>query len=254
MTPLRQRGAELVLAAMVLTRLPVARWAPRETLPLRSTVWAYPLVGAAVGVIGGLGYGLARAIGLPPVLSAGWTLVVLLLLTGGLHEDGLADTADGFGGGRTAARKLEIMRDSRIGSYGVLALILSLGLRGAALLSLREPAPVLAALTAAGALGRGAILLVLRLERAARPDGLAATLERPDAVVTAAGLVLAALICLALPWPAAVLSMAGAACCGLVVGRLARRQVGGHTGDVLGASQQVTEAVVLSLLVAMLPG
>ncbi|MFC0409346.1 adenosylcobinamide-GDP ribazoletransferase [Roseomonas elaeocarpi] len=252
MTPLRRRGAELVLAAMVLTRLPVARWAPREMLPLGGTVWAFPLVGAAVGAIGGLGYGLGCAAGLPTVLSAGWTLVGLLMLTGGLHEDGLADTADGFGGGRTVARKLEIMRDSRIGSYGVLALILSLGLRGAALVSLREPTLVLAALVAAGALGRGAILVLLRLEGAARPDGLAAALGRPGAGVTATGLLLAGLSCLALPPMAAALSSVAAVGCAVAVGRMARRQVGGHTGDVLGAAEQVTEAVVLSLLAAML--
>ena len=68
-----------------------------------------------------------------PALTAGWALAALVLLTGGFHEDGLADTADGFGGGRTRERKLEIMRDSRIGSYGALALVLSVGIRAAAL-------------------------------------------------------------------------------------------------------------------------
>ena len=102
----------------------------------------------------------------------------MTLATGGLHEDGLADTADGFGGGRTPGRRLEIMRDSRIGSYGAMALLSAFAVRGVAIAAIAEPARVAAALVASGALGRGAILLVLRLAPPARADGLSARAGR----------------------------------------------------------------------------
>ncbi|MHB0678483.1 adenosylcobinamide-GDP ribazoletransferase, partial [Roseomonas mucosa] len=163
------------------------------------------------------------------------------------------DTADGFGGGRGRARKLEIMRDSRIGSYGVLALALSLGIRGLALAAMPRPWAMVASLVVSGALGRGAILGVLALAPPARPDGLAALLGRPGAGLLAGGLALAALpALLLLPLPVALGGILLTGLCALGMARLACRQVGGHTGDVLGACEQLAEAVVLSLLAASL--
>ena len=118
-----RRRTELVSAFGLLTRLPVADLTPPGDYadPARA-VWAYPLAGLAVGLIGGLVYWLAAALAIPPMIAGVLALGAMVLATGGLHEDGLADTADGLGGGRDKARKLEIMRDSRIGSYGVIAL------------------------------------------------------------------------------------------------------------------------------------
>ncbi|MDZ7905514.1 MAG: adenosylcobinamide-GDP ribazoletransferase [Cypionkella sp.] len=122
--------ADLQLALMLLTRLPAGHLAQAgDPPPLARAVWAYPIVGALVGAMGAGVLVGAATLGLAPSIAATLALAVCILATGGLHEDGLADVADGFGGGQDRARKLEIMRDSRIGSYGTLALILSLALR-----------------------------------------------------------------------------------------------------------------------------
>jgi adenosylcobinamide-GDP ribazoletransferase len=235
--------AELAGAFMLLTRLP-AGWLAGGRAPaaFADTVWAYPVVGAVVGGIGGAAYWACCRLGLPPAVGAVWTLAAMLLATGALHEDGLADTADGFGGGRTRDRKLEIMRDSRIGSFGALALMLSLAARGAAIAALATPGHVIAALIAAGALGRGAMLVVLLLLPPARADGLAAGLGASRIGRVATGLLLAAVAAHAF-WAGIAAVLAA-----LAMAWTARRQIGGYTGDVLGATSVVTECVVLSLL------
>ena len=133
--PLAIRTAEeMAFAASFLTRLPLRFPSPSaepDLLP-RTMTW-FPLVGAGIGLITGLVYLSASGLGATPAL-AGWLAVVAtVVLTGGLHEDGLADFADGLGGGNTREEKLAIMRDSRIGSYGVLAMVLVIGLRVSAL-------------------------------------------------------------------------------------------------------------------------
>ena len=245
---LRSLAADLAAALGLLTRLPCG-WLPqhRDAAGFARSVWAYPLVGFGIGATGGAVLAAGLALGLPPLLAAFWSLAATLLLTGGFHEDGLADTADGFGGGRTAARKLEIMRDSRIGSYGALALLLALGLRATALAALPGgPLTQVLAAGAAAALGRGAILLLLRWLPAARPDGMAAALGHPAPAPLLAGLLLALLPLLALPAAWAALPLVLLAALGL--GAMARRQVGGLTGDVLGAVAVLGEVVALSVM------
>jgi adenosylcobinamide-GDP ribazoletransferase len=249
----RRRWAELVLGFMLLTRLPMPALA--QLPPAGGGMWAFPVVGGVIGALGGLAYAVALRLGLPVPLATAWALAAQLLVTGALHEDGLADMADGFGGGRDRQRKLEIMRDSRIGSYGVLALLLALGMRAAAMVELHDPVSVAAALAVAGALGRAAMLGVLAALQPARQDGLAAGLGRPDrgALLVGGGLAtLAALVLL--PAPLASVAVLLAAGCAAGMARLAWRQVGGHTGDVLGATAQVTECVVLTALAAGLVG
>ncbi len=190
-------------------------------------------------------------LGIPATIGAAWTLAASLLLTGGLHEDGLADTADGFGGGNTPARKLEIMRDSRIGSYGALALMLSLGIRGASVAALRQPEAVFAALVAAGALGRGALIGLLCLLRPVRQDGLGASLGRIRPLACAAGLALAIGCAMAPGGACGLAAITTASFSTLIVAALAWRQIGGYTGDVLGAGEQVVECVVLTILAGL---
>ncbi|MBC9180481.1 adenosylcobinamide-GDP ribazoletransferase, partial [Pseudoroseomonas ludipueritiae] len=147
---MRSLLADFSAALGLLTRLPTG-WLPQHNSAagFARSIWAYPLVGLGIGAAGGAVMAAGLWLGLPPLVAALWSLAATLLLTGGFHEDGLADTADGFGGGRDRARKLEIMRDSRIGSYGVLALVLALGLRAAALAALpTQPATLLAATAA----------------------------------------------------------------------------------------------------------
>ncbi|HEY0836205.1 MAG TPA: adenosylcobinamide-GDP ribazoletransferase, partial [Azospirillum sp.] len=141
-TPPRRRATwldEIALATVFMTRLPIRlRLDPEVDLHARSMGW-FPLVGAGVGLLAGGVYALTVWLNLPPTAAALLALAASAWVTGALHEDGLADVADGFGGGRSRERKLEIMRDSRVGSYGVLAVVFSVGLRASALAALADP-------------------------------------------------------------------------------------------------------------------
>jgi adenosylcobinamide-GDP ribazoletransferase len=240
--PPRTALSDLAGAFMLLTRLPVAGGAAARG----AGVWAYPVVGAVVGLIGAAVYAVAARLGLPPVVAAIGAVAATVLATGALHEDGLADTADGFGGGATVARKLEIMRDSRIGSFGALALILSVGLRVAALDALADAGRVAVALVVAGVVGRGAMVGMMLSLPPARADGMAAAL---GPVPVGAGVVGLGLAGAAVLLPGGLAGLAGAVAAGAAMVWLARRQVGGATGDVLGATEQAAECAAL---VAML--
>ena len=232
---------------MLLTRLPVAALV-REDVPIARMAWAFPMVGAVVGAIGGAVFVVAIWLRLPPVLAAIATLGAQLLATGGLHEDGLADTADGLGGGRDRARKLEIMRDSRIGAFGAMALMLALAARAGAMVAvvaIGGPWRVAAALVAAGALGRGAMLLPLALSRPARADGLAHGLGERGTARLLGGCGLALLACLPLPLRAALAAVTGTIVGALLLNGAAARQIGGYTGDTLGATAVVGECLAL---------
>ncbi len=234
---MRRLWSELVGATTLLTRLPVGTLTAVHPPP-GACVWAYPVVGVLVGIAGSAVLAAGLALGLPQPLAVLWAIVATALVTGGLHEDGLADTADGFGGGRTVERKLAIMRDSRIGSFGALALLFSVLLRATALAL--SPHPV-RALLLASVLGRGAMLLPLALLPPARTDGLAHALAGHRTALAGIGLTALA----AIGAPQAGLAALAA---GLALTALAHRQVGGVTGDVLGATEQVAEIAALSAL------
>jgi adenosylcobinamide-GDP ribazoletransferase len=241
--------ADLAAAVTLLTRVPV--WHGHQG-DLAQSVWAFPVVGGCVGAIGGVCFWAATALGLSPMLAAAWSLAAMVALCGGLHEDGLADTADGFGGGGTAERKLAIMRDSRIGSYGVLALILTSVMRLSAVAALGRPGPAAIGLVLAGAMGRGAMIVPYLLLPTARPGGLGAAMGRPHAVSCLAGLALTCLLpCLLLPFGGAIVTAVCALGTSAAVARLAARQIGGYTGDVLGATAVVVDCVVLSVVVCL---
>jgi len=242
--------AELAAAFMLLSRLPVG-WVGQTHSDdaFARSVWAYPIVGATIGTIGAAVYVLSAGIGLPPSLAAICTLTGTTLATGALHEDALADMVDGFGGGRSRARKLEIMRDSRVGSFGVLALILSTAVRATAVASIAMPGKVAMALIAAAIVGRGAMIVPILVLTAARVDGLAAGLGARATARALVGLVLTGAAPFLLLPPAAA---TGATACAIVaafcLSAIAWRQIGGYTGDVLGAIEVVAECVMLGLL------
>ncbi len=241
--------ARLHLAVAFLTRLPLpppAEWPPGA---LAAAMPGFPLVGVLVGGIGAAVYAIAHML-LPPALAATLALAATIAATGALHEDGLADVADGFGGGADKERKLAIMKDSRIGSFGVVTLALALMLRAGALSSLASPGLVAGALISAHALARAAIPVVMQVLTPARDDGLGASAGRPDpATAMTATLIAGAFALLLLPGTAAVAAMVGAAIGGGAVAVLARRQIGGHTGDVLGAVEQAAETLALLAIV-----
>lgn len=235
MSALRARLTEAQLALVLLTRLPAGRLS--DDCPNTSAAaWAFPLVGALVGLITGAVY-LAASLALPPLAAALLSVASGVALTGALHEDGLADLADGFGGGTTRDQKLEIMRDSRIGSYGVVALILVMGLIASAIASAPAHASTLAVFIAIGAISRAAMTLPMALLPPARADGLGQGAALSPGRVLWTAIALAILVALATD---PRLLIATAATTALMLW-LAKRQINGQTGDVLGATQKLNE-------------
>ena len=232
MSEARQRLAEVQVAVMFLTRLPAGRL-PQQVPTLAEASWAFPVAGLLVGGTSGAVFLVTST--LPPLASALLALATATLLTGALHEDGLADAADGFGGGRDRARKLDIMRDSRIGSYGAVALVLCLGLIASGM----AEAGRIGLFLALGAGTRAALPALLVWLPPARHDGLghSAALSGGWRLWASLGIALVvaflagALLPLLAAWAAAA-----------AIGLLALRQIGGQTGDVMGAAQKAGEA------------
>lgn len=243
--------ADLRMAASFVTILPVASSKPAADGAVARATWALPVAGLLVGLAGALVYKIASRLGLTSNLAALLALATTALITGALHEDGLADAADGLGGGRTRERKLEIMRDSRIGTYGVCALILSFGLRWSALAAIADPWTVTLALCAAHAAARAGVPAFMSLVPPARPDGLSASAGAPPgrsvAIAFAAGTLALAL---ALGPGKALVGLILLSLAGLLLARLAVRQIGGQTGDILGAFEQLGEILVLLVAAA----
>lgn len=244
------KAIDLLLALVLLTRLPLPHL-PKASFARQSrAVWAFPLAGAVVGLLGVITAALAL-MWWPPVIAAGLTLAAQVTLTGAMHEDGLADTADGFWGGFEPARRLEIMKDSQIGTYGVLALILGLGLRWSILAALFSAGAIWAPVALA-ALSRAAMPVMMARMPNARGSGLAHTVGRPSLTAATFGILIALLLgLLCMGW-----AILGAALIlvPLLIGlrRLAMAKIGGQTGDVLGTTQQLSEIALGLMLLALI--
>jgi adenosylcobinamide-GDP ribazoletransferase len=211
----------------------------------------FPLVGALIGLVAGLALLGAFQLGLHPLACAFIALATSIALSGALHEDGLGDFADGLGGA-TRQDRLAIMRDNRIGTFGTLALLFGVGIRAAILSGLTSPEAAALALITAAAISRAMLPGVMRWQRPARADGLAAGVGAPANadVVTAAALAL--LIALfAVGFWAGLLAAIVAGLAALAVAALAQRTLGGHTGDVLGAVQVIAEMTALAAIAAI---
>ncbi|WP_416171695.1 adenosylcobinamide-GDP ribazoletransferase [Haematobacter missouriensis] len=230
----------------LLTRLPVAAGSPA------GSSWAWPVVGGVVNALAAACGVLLVDIGLPAGFAAVCVLGAAILLTGGLHEDGLADTADGFWGGRTKERRLEIMKDSRIGSYGVLALVLSLMARASLITGFLAGGDTLFAVIAAGALSRAVLPGLMAALPFARNGGLAASIGRPGKTAAIASLTVGALIAFSLCGLSGLVATLAAAAAAVLLAILAHIKIGGQTGDVLGASQQLAEIAALATLTTLL--
>lgn len=242
---------DILLSLVLLTRLPIPALPDSSFARQAQAVWAFPAVGMIVGGIAATIVVLAQWIGLSPAICAGLALLTMVCVTGAMHEDGLADTVDGFWGGFTPERRLEIMKDSHIGTYGVLALVLSLGLRWTALSALIAAGNVLS-VVAVAALSRAMMPVLMLSLPNARNTGLAHRVGTPSRYPTGIALCCAAL----LAW--AALGLVPATLCLLISAGavwalhcLARAKVGGRTGDVLGATQQITEILCLLALTAI---
>jgi adenosylcobinamide-GDP ribazoletransferase len=237
--------AGFTAAMAFFTRVPIET--PRRgAWQIADSAWAFPLVGAGIGAVAAFAFVLAQLIGLGDWPAALLSVLAGVLLTGALHEDGLADTADGFFGGRDRGEKLAIMRDNRHGTFGVLSIVLSIVLRAAALAGIGDPLHAGLALIAAHTASRAALPATMRALSPARADGLGAAAGTPRPSLAIGAAIIGILIALAALGPisgAVAIGVTAAIVFGMA--GLARRQIGGYTGDVLGAFQQVGEVVML---------
>ena len=245
--------ADLKTALGLLTRLPVGSREDAGRTGIARANRAMPLAGALIGSVGAAAFWLSDALSLPPLVSGLLAVAATILFTGAFHEDGLADAADGLGAMAERARKLEIMRDSRLGTYGALALVLSIGLRAAALEAIATPWAAAAALISAHTVARALLPAVMAWTPAARADGLGAAAGPPESAQVGVALGLAAAIALVLlGFGAAIAAFVLAGLAAAALASLARTGVGGYTGDVLGAIEQVGEVAVLLAAAAIL--
>lgn len=246
---------EIRIALVFLTVLPVRLRPADLVFGVSHGVRAFPIVGIAIGAGAAFAFTLADLAGLAPLISAFVALAASALLSGGLHEDGLADTVDGLSGGRTRERSLAIMRDSAIGAHGALALVLAIGVRASALSYTGVTLDTVCALIGAAIASRTAIVPVMYLLPPARPDGASATAGTPHrsraADSVAIGTLLTALALAPVLQPLTILLViVGAGLGAAVPALLAQRRLGGQTGDVLGAVQQCAEIGFLLVFIA----
>lgn len=241
---------DILLAATLLSRLPLPHLPEITFARGAQASWAYPMVGAGLGGLAACVGAATLALGLPPVYAAGLLLATLMVLTGAMHEDGLGDTADGFWGGFTPERRREIMRDSHTGTYGILALIVITGLRWSAYVVLL-PLGVLPVMAAA-ALSRAGMPCLMAALPHARQDGLSKSVGRPHMPTAVLGLCLALLIGGLCVGAVAIGGLLAVLISTALIGLLAWRKIGGQTGDILGASQQVGEVCALGVFVILL--
>jgi adenosylcobinamide-GDP ribazoletransferase len=255
-TPLRRAGEEILLAWTLLTRIPAPGFRLQTQANLGSAFWAYPLIGAAVGAIGAAVYVISIELGLGMLSPFAMALAAMTLATGAFHEDGLGDFMDGIGGGQTRERKLEIMRDSRLGTYGVMALVTFFLLSTTLLFELEntgwQPAfgGFAAVFVCVAAFQRAALGVPLVLLKPVRSDGLAADAPQPRYRIVALGILIATLLSVLLLGPGATaVVFAASMLSALGVTWLAWRQLGGRTGDALGAAASLAGVVSVAALV-----
>lgn len=237
------REARLILCAVqFLTRLPVPALKSFAPDWIAASARYFPLVGQLVGGLCALVLFFAARVW-PGAAPAVLAITVGILLTGAFHEDGLADTADGLGGGRDKAARLAIMKDSRIGTYGALALVSAVALKTSALAVLEPGAGVAGLVAGHGAARAAAVVAMALLPYAGDPEAakVKPVPQGVGAVSCIVALVLAAWPLVLLPVPHLFLALAAGGGLALVMALAARRLIGGVTGDVLGAVEQVFE-------------
>ena len=245
------------VALQFFTRLPIPGWVGFDPAWLQQASRYFSAVGIVVGLVTAVIYAAAAYVW-PPAVAVLLSTIGGIYLTGAFHEDGFADSCDGFGGGYTATRILEIMKDSRVGAYGVIGMVSMLGLKFTLLVSLPFWAVVAALLIAHPISRLMASVLIYRLtyvkaEGKAKP--LAQEMSGSECGVAAAFSALPLIAIGVLGWIPWTGIAAGLVCSGIATVWLARffvKRIGGYTGDCLGAVQQVAEVTFyLGLLAAM---
>lgn len=229
---------DIVLALGFMTRLPVPAFSVSKNRRLSQAFWAMPLAGALIGALTAGIFIATSAVGLDHQIAAALALGAMALITGGLHDDGLADFWDGIGGGKTPGHRLEIMRDSRIGTYGVLALVITYALLVgvlSAIASHASDAETAIIIIVCTMLSRTALAIPMVLLAPARDDGLGKLFGRPSMANIVVGTLWPLAVAATLAPEMTLVILAAIVVGAVVTTALARRYLGGHTGDVLGA-------------------
>ncbi|MGH1419981.1 MAG: adenosylcobinamide-GDP ribazoletransferase [Hyphomicrobiaceae bacterium] len=255
----KRLGGDIASAFSLLTILPVPKLNASTTpTSLGESFWVFPIVGSVVGLFGAIVLVLTTLLGLGAAAAAVFAMIAMAWVTGALHEDGLADFCDGIGGGHDRSRKLEIMRDSNLGTFGALGLIFAVGAEAALLfevvasLGLFAAASVVIAVATAARLG---IAVPYYFLSAARGDGLGRMLGPPQALPIAAAVAIAAMMIGAMLGLYGALSvLVGAGFAGGCVTLLARWHIGGFTGDVFGAAVVVAKIISLVIYIVVVSG
>jgi adenosylcobinamide-GDP ribazoletransferase len=236
---------KFLLTLSFFTRIPIGNW-DFGSLTLAQSIVFFPIAGALIGLLSGGFYIEMIELGLPSNISAWLVIGFQLLLTGGLHEDGLADTADGLASGRDRTQKLAIMHDSRIGSYGVLALITTISLRANIIAGFAGGFTTVFIFITTAACSRAFLAIFMYKIEYARDYGLAVTAGKTNAAKTLAA---SALGCVTLLWTgkilAAITTVFALAIIYVVIKQITIKNFGGITGDTLGAAQQISEVALL---------
>lgn len=259
--PRPERGnlaADMVMALRFFSRLPAGPM-PHETPSLDRMAMALPFASLVIGALPALVLFLAAAGGMPPLFAALLAAAAFAVVTGAMSEDAVADAMDGLFGGQTPERRLEILKDSRHGSYGVLAIVFTIGLKAAALSAIAACNPAAAALVwmAATMLARsGALYLPLALAPA-RATGAAAAAGRVSRNAFIIGAVFAVLLAVVIAAPFTGLlglGLALAVTAAIAIGwtRICAKLTGGQTGDLIGALQALLEIAILATFMRMI--
>ena len=241
-------------ALQFFTRLPIPSWVGFDAAWLNQAARYFPLVGVVVALIGAGVYGLAALL-LPAPVATLLSTAATIYATGAFHEDGFADMCDGFGGGMSRQRVLEIMKDSRIGAYGAIGIVCMLGLK-CSTLAMLDPAMAISALLLAHPLSRLMATALIWCMRYAREEGkakpLAQSMQTGEFAIACISALMPALLLIAtgwLTWSALGYGLLVALLTTIWLGQKIHQRLDGYTGDCLGAVQQVSEvAIYLALL------
>ena len=240
--------ADIPASIGLLSRMPVKTDGKRGA----AAAWAFPVVGLILGALAAIIGWFAQTLGLSASLTAGIILVTLVITTGAMHEDGLADTVDGLWGGWDKARRLEIMKDSHIGVYGVIALVLSLILRWAALTALAQAGLLTTALIAIAALSRAPMVVMMAMMPGARDGGLSASVGQVGTKPAMIAVGIASITTITLLGWSGISAIVAVIIAGSTTALIAQNKIDGQTGDILGASQQISEIAALMVLATAL--
>ena len=246
------RLSDILIALSLLTRIPVNLDHQDVDERAKQATWAYPLVGALIGAFAAFIANIANFFGLPFSICAILSLITMAIITGGMHEDGLSDAADGLWGGKNKDSILTIMKDSRIGSFGAIALILVIIGRYASINDLIKIEALFWPLVAAGAVSRVPMVGAMVFMQHARSDGLSVSVGKPPQFSLIVAAVIGTLACLVSVGILGLLVVLCACLGAFPIFFMAYKKIGGQTGDILGASQQAAELMALASLAGIL--